>query len=200
MGWSSTTPIGLQINGGPGTWILVSVVVWLATMLATLMLPALIIDRKIRKVRAAERMTNHRQQRRNTMGRQLILAAVAVLALGACSSGGGDTPPDLAGRAFISSGVEGHTLVPDSSIRMAFEADTVSVQAGCNTLFGGATWDDGKLTITDQLASTMMACSDELMAQDTWLSEYLTSGPELALDGETLVVTGDDATITLVEE
>jgi len=53
VGWSSTTSIGLQINGGPGTWILVSVVVWLATMLATLMLPALIIDRKIRKVRAA---------------------------------------------------------------------------------------------------------------------------------------------------
>lgn len=44
---------GLEIDGGPGTWLLVAVVVWLATMVATLFLPWLIIDRKVRKARNA---------------------------------------------------------------------------------------------------------------------------------------------------
>jgi heat shock protein HslJ len=47
------------------------------------------------------------------------------------------------------------------------------------------------------MASTMMACSDELMAQDTWLSAFLSSGPAIALDGDTLTLTGDDATLAL---
>ncbi|NLI18047.1 MAG: hypothetical protein GX427_04445 [Actinomycetales bacterium] len=43
---------GLSISGGPGTWLIVAVIVWLATMIATLLLPALIIDRKIKKARS----------------------------------------------------------------------------------------------------------------------------------------------------
>jgi heat shock protein HslJ len=47
------------------------------------------------------------------------------------------------------------------------------------------------------MASTMMACEEALMDQDTWLSEFLTSSPEIALDGGTLTLTGSDATISL---
>ena len=39
------------------------------------------------------------------------------------------------------------------------------------------------------MMSTMMACDEALMDQDTWLSGFLTSSPEIALDGETIVGT-----------
>ena len=57
----------------------------------------------------------------------------------------------------------------------------------------------GDTFTAEQFAMTMMACPDPLMAQDTWLSEFLASSPTIALDGSTLTFTGDDASITLEE-
>ena len=55
------------------------------------------------------------------------------------------------------------------------------------------------LQVAGPLAMTMMACDEALMDQDQWLSEFLTSSPALAVDGETLTL-GDDTTgITLSE-
>ena len=45
------------------------------------------------------------------------------------------------------------------------------------------------------MAQTMMACTDDLMTQDTFLAEFLTSGPTITLDGRTLTLAGADATI-----
>jgi heat shock protein HslJ len=43
----------------------------------------------------------------------------------------------------------------------------------------------------------MMACSDELTAQDQWLVELFTDGVDVAADGPTLTLTADDVTIVL---
>ncbi|WP_116950914.1 phage holin family protein [Jiangella endophytica] len=42
---------GLSISGGPGPWIYASVVVWIVTMLATLLLPILLVKAGIRRRR-----------------------------------------------------------------------------------------------------------------------------------------------------
>jgi len=76
----------------------------------------------------------------------------------------------------------------------------VSANAGCNTLFGGASWDGGKLELDGALASTMMACDDALMEQDQWLSDFLSSSPALALDGKTLTLGDDTEGMTLVQD
>lgn len=128
----------------------------------------------------------------------LTLGLTVLGAVAACSSGGG--APDLDGRSFTATEVRGHDLVEGSAIKLSFEDGRISAQAGCNTLVGGAAWDGGTLEITDQLASTMMACEDALMDQDEWLSGFLTSSPVLDLDDGTLEL-GDDTTgITLTED
>ncbi|HYN31929.1 MAG TPA: META domain-containing protein [Ilumatobacteraceae bacterium] len=132
----------------------------------------------------------------------LAVLALSALALAACGSdsdsgsGSAPTADDLNGQAFTSTSVTGYELVADSEISLAFEADSISAQAGCNTQNGGYTITDGVLEVS-QMISTMMGCDEALMAQDTWLSEFLTSSPEISLDGETLTLTGADATITL---
>ncbi|MFD1507529.1 META domain-containing protein [Georgenia yuyongxinii] len=127
----------------------------------------------------------------------LVLAASL---LAACGVGVAEGGPDLVGKAFVSTEVRGHDLVADSQVRLIFGEDTISAVAGCNTLSGGASWDGGTLAVDDALATTMMACSGELMDQDAWLEQLLLSGPTLNLDGETLTV-GDDADgLTLEQE
>ncbi len=132
----------------------------------------------------------------------LALVALSALALSACgsdgdsSSGSAPTPDDLAGRAFESTDVTGYDLVEGTTITLGFEADTVGAQGGCNTQSGGYTITDGTLDV-GVMASTMMACEEALMDQDKWLSEFLTGSPEISLDGDTLTLTGSDATISL---
>jgi heat shock protein HslJ len=140
----------------------------------------------------------------------LALLTLSALALAACGSDDGspaadDSLPavgsapaadDLADRAFESTGVTGHELVADTAIELGFTSDSLSARAGCNSMNGGYSIADGVLVV-GAMASTMMACSDELMAQDAWLSEFLSSGPAIGLDGDTLTLTGDDATVTL---
>ena len=137
----------------------------------------------------------------------LAVLALAGLTLAACGSdddggGGGSTDAptaeDLSGRGFVSTEVVGYDLVAGSEITMNFLDDAVSVNAGCNTMNGGYEITDGTF-VAEQFAMTMMACDDALMAQDTWLSEFLASSPAISLDGSTLSFTGGEFTVTLDE-
>lgn len=128
------------------------------------------------------------------------IALLAVLGVGIALGGCSDGSADLDGRSFASTEVRGHDLVEGSTITLTFEEGRISAQGGCNTLNGAATWDTDALVVAEPMASTMMACEDALMAQDQWLSSFLTSSPALEVDGDTLVL-GDDTTgMTLTEQ
>jgi heat shock protein HslJ len=133
--------------------------------------------------------------------------AVLVLALSACGgddgSGGSQTATgdaDLAGKTFVSTEVFGLELADGTEIRVTFESDRISVQAGCNTLFGSARWDGGVLAVDEPMGMTRMACSDDLMRQDDWLHAFLTSEPRLSLDGSTLTLGDSTEGIVLDEQ
>ena len=131
----------------------------------------------------------------------ILLAAAAVLCT-ACgeSEASGSAADALAGREFVSTGVTGHRLVAGSQIRLNFDGDRLGASAGCNQL--GGTWsiDGDVLVVPDEMVMTEMACDPPaLMDQDTWLASFLTSRPSVALDGDTLALTGGDVTITLLD-
>ena len=143
---------------------------------------------------------------RPTTATRLLLAAAAVgaLVLAACgddskesSSDGGSAPAaaDLDGRTFLSTAVEGETLVEGSEISLVFTADTLAAVAGSNTMTGGYTITDGKLA-APALAQTLMACDDAAMAQDAWVAALL-AGADVALDGDTLTLQQGDTKLTL---
>jgi heat shock protein HslJ len=111
---------------------------------------------------------------------------------------GDDLQDELDGREFVSSDVEGRELAAGSEIRLSFQGDQISISAGCNTMGGTYTVDDGVLR-ADQLFTTEMACEEPLMDQDTWMTGFLAAGSEATLDGDTLTLTGDEVTITLLD-
>ena len=147
-----------------------------------------------------------------------VLVATVLGVLGAC--GGDDTGDDTGGdggdaqptstataltadaavlesASFVSTQVEGHDLVPDSTIRLGFDDETMSVWAGCNTHFGAFTVEDGVLRWSDEPAATMMACDEDHAVQDEWLRDLFTRGVTATTDGADLELVSDDVTITM---
>ena len=106
----------------------------------------------------------------------------------------------LRGRTFVSTAVEGFTLVPDTQVSLTFDGDNLTAMGGCNTL--GGTWSlEGDVLVVPPMVRTMMACEPSaLMDQETWLDAVLTSKPAVAVDGDTLTITAQGATVTLVDK
>ncbi len=111
-----------------------------------------------------------------------------------------DPATQLDGRTYLSTAVTGYTLVDGTEIAVSFDGANISANGGCNTL--GSTWSlEGDVLVVPEMRSTMMACEPAaLMDQDIWLSSVLTSRPTVALDGDTLTITAQGATVTIVDK
>ncbi|HSL57533.1 MAG TPA: META domain-containing protein [Acidimicrobiales bacterium] len=135
-----------------------------------------------------------------------LLAVPAAVALAALLAGCGDddgttslAAADLDGRTFVVTSVEGQTLVDGSEVSVTFEDGNISVQGGCNTLFGAYELDGSTLSPAGELAMTQRACDEPLMAQDDWLAAMIADEPDVSLDGGTLTLATDDIALTATE-
>jgi heat shock protein HslJ len=59
--------------------------------------------------------------------------------------------------------------------------------------------DDGVLTLDGPMAQTLMACPEELQAQDEWVAAFLGDSPTVALADDVLTLTAGDASISATE-
>lgn len=146
------------------------------------------------------------------MPRLLVVLVLATLALvSACgdastsdsASPGGtsDTGGVELQGTYVTDAVEStaHQLVPGSTVRLVFKDGAVNLQAGCNTMGGRFRVEDGRLRVS-QVSGTEMGCADALMKQDEWLTDFLMASPTVAMDGDTLTLTGGDVTMRLTDE
>lgn len=67
-------------------------------------------------------------------------------------------------------------------LRLSFTADTVNMRGGCNTRFGGYTYQDGVPRVAN-LASTMKACEPALMQRDAEIGQRLKGDLRATLGG-----------------
>lgn len=134
-----------------------------------------------------------------TTAKAILLATgvPAVLLLAACGTGAGGI--DVDGETFSGADVDGHELVPETQVSLTFTGEQISASAGCNTLFGGAEWSGDTLEV-EELAMTAMGCDSALHEQDEWLAGFLRSNPTASLEGATLTLTSDEASLTLTRE
>jgi heat shock protein HslJ len=141
----------------------------------------------------------------------VALAAVAALALAACSSGASpsaepSTEPGMDAVPFegttwqlVEYASEGGAAlpVPEAVAATATFADgVVSGNGGCNSFTGPYTLDGDTLAIGD-LASTMMACEGPRGAVETAFLAIFPKVTTVAVDGETLELTGDGGKLIL---
>lgn len=138
-----------------------------------------------------------------------IFLAVA-LTLGACGTDREPAPGDpdqldLVGRTFLSDDVtvndKPYPLAKGSQLRLTFEDGSVGGSAGCNSMGGDASWDNGVMLVKgDSMMMTEMGCAEPLMQQDTWFSDILTSEPRLSQADTTLTLTSGDTVIIFTDE
>jgi heat shock protein HslJ len=111
----------------------------------------------------------------------------------------------LAGHTYVSESITedgaARPLAGEEPIRLEFSEDgDLGATGGCNAM-SGAFEEDGGVLVVEDLAMTQMACEPAtLMEQDDWLSTFLQSGPQVALDGETLTLTSGGTAMVLTEE
>lgn len=107
-------------------------------------------------------------------------------------------PAALQGLTFVATEVSGsRTIAPGSTITLAFNADgTLSARGGCNNMSGGFTVDGDVLNVAT-MASTMMACEQALMDQDTWLAAFLASSPTWTYTDSVLTLTNGTDTMVM---
>lgn len=141
----------------------------------------------------------------------LALAAVMAMTLSSCGDDENPSPSaedestaalsldELDGRAFASVQVDGRRLVKGTQIRLGFDGDALSAQAGCNHLFGTVAVDGDTLTVSN-MGGTEMGCPDGRHDQDAWLTDFLGAGPTATLAGGTLTLTGGGVVMELVEQ
>lgn len=108
----------------------------------------------------------------------------------------------LDGRQFLSTGVTlggaPFALVPNTRIRLTFDANSLGGSAGCN-IFGGTYVLDGNRIVWTGGGMTEMGCDDPRHAQDDWLTAFLASGLTYVLNGNDLTLTSGDTVITLLD-
>jgi heat shock protein HslJ len=96
---------------------------------------------------------------------------------------------DLTGKMWTLSALMGKSLVPGTAITAQFTAaGAVSGSAGCNQYAGTYTVSGNTIKVSSPLASTMMACPQEVMDQE---SAYLKALGE----AKTYAVRGDQLTL-----
>ena len=137
----------------------------------------------------------------------LIVGFVSLVAIAGCgdddvTSGSGTTEPRTSTTSELdgtygTTTVTGHDLVPGSAVELTFDDGALTAQAGCNTLGGSYRVTGDTLRVAGDMQSTLMACPPGYAEQDQWLTEFLTSGPTISLDGTTLTLTSGGVTMVL---
>ncbi len=144
-------------------------------------------------------------------------ALTASALLGACTAVGGgagagdqtpavpaSVPPSTAGgpqvsnRAFISTVLTGHALVPGTRVTLRFRDGDLGANAGCNSMSGSYDIAGDMLNLS-QLATTEMACQADLMAQDQWLAAFL-PGATVSLDATGMTLAKEGVTMAMVDQ
>ena len=128
--------------------------------------------------------------------RTLALLAGALLVT-SCASAVPATPSPTGGSpvGVTWSLVElaGHKPVDGAPVTLAFADDgAVTGSGGCNRLSGTYEIDGDRLTFGENMASTAMACSEDVMAVEAALLDALVQTRGFAVDDDTLTLTSDD--------
>jgi heat shock protein HslJ len=114
------------------------------------------------------------------------------------SAGADSAQVGLAGLEFLLESAEGFMPVQGTTVRLSFDATSLNVSGGCNSLSGSYSLCDGRICVGD-LSTTDIGCGSALHAQDTWLGDFFGASPLAVQSGARLTLEGTEATLAFLD-
>ena len=119
----------------------------------------------------------------------LVVGMAAYLSLAACASAGSQAEGELTGKVWALDSLNGAAPVPGSTVTAEFTEDgKVGGSAGCNSYSGSYTVSGNSIEFTQSMASTMMACEELIMAQETAYFQALAAAKSFVIEGDQLTL------------
>ena len=129
------------------------------------------------------------------MKRSVALLGVLVLLAG-CAITSRNATMDLPGTSWVLADIDGTAPVGETPPTLAFDDQgSVSGTGGCNTFNGEVTIDGSDLSV-GPLASTQMACEEDISTQEAAFFTALQDVTSYTVDNEGRLVLQDGGTLT----
>lgn len=126
------------------------------------------------------------------MKKYLLVLFLLSLALTACASG--SNSPSIVGTWKLTAYGPADSPTPavaDVDANLKFDADgKVGGSGGCNSLGGDYTLEGDQITF-GPIISTLMACTDPIMAQEGTVTQVMNESASYKIEGNTLTITKD---------
>lgn len=107
----------------------------------------------------------------------MLVVAIGI-SLVACGSAADHTTMDAidpTGREWVLEELNGEPLAEDATITLLVDDGQLSGSSGCNRHIGAVDLEDRSITFDSEIAQTMMACPDEVMALEQGYLAVLTT-------------------------
>jgi heat shock protein HslJ len=134
---------------------------------------------------------------------RLLVIAVLAASAAACGPGtemspGPSAPSSLEGTAWRAMSVSGAPPVAGREPTLVFTADQVNGTTGCNQFFGGYTYADGAITLSN-VGMTLMACDDAVNGVEAAYTKALNGAATAAVDSDgRLLLSGSGGQVLFV--
>ena len=122
-----------------------------------------------------------------------MTVCAGLLALAACGSSAPQGGGDVTGKVWALTTLNGQPPVDGGGISAQFTADgIVSGSAGCNQYTGKYSVSGSNITFDPSIATTMMACPQPIMDQESAYLKMLGEAKTYSVKGDELTLTGAD--------
>ena len=122
------------------------------------------------------------------MIRRLLIFTAAAALLAGCGGQPRAQSETLAGTSWLLETLNGQPGLSGTAVTLTFAAERLSGSDGCNQYNAAYTTDGSKLTVEGPIATTMMACAEDVMQQGSAYlkaleeaASYKTAGGKLSL-------------------
>lgn len=134
----------------------------------------------------------------NTRNTLIVLAIVAGLLLAGCVPVPGLTPDLLADTSWVLTELNGQPVLAETQVTIRFEDGRLGGTDGCNRYNAAYTVDGARITVAENIASTMMACAEPVMTQASAYLAALAATTTYKIEGEQLTLLAADGTALAV--
>ena len=122
----------------------------------------------------------------------MVAGLAALLSLAACASTGSQADGGITGKVWILDSLNGAAPVPNTTVTAEFSEDgQVGGSAGCNRYSGGYSISGSGIQFTQPMASTMMACEQAVMDQETAYFQALAAAKSFVIKGDQLTLSDE---------